>query len=127
MKNKSRKGKKSMRQQLKEGYEVGDLEVDLLGEPSDKGFDHYVLYSKPTLPDLVPNNTKDSMPEINMFQRASQNVSSGDFERDDIKHSWKVKNPLVRNSDGTSKQISGTEETLNWQYENALAQNSLVK
>ena len=37
--------KKSFKQKLKERYEVGDLEVDLLGEPSGK-FDYYVLYPR---------------------------------------------------------------------------------
>ncbi|XP_023921591.1 uncharacterized protein LOC112033046 [Quercus suber] len=41
----SRRKKKSSQQKLKERYEAGDLEVDLLGEPSRK-FDYYVLYPK---------------------------------------------------------------------------------
>ena len=41
----SRRKKKSPQQKLKERYEVGDPEVDLLGEPFGK-FDYYVLYSR---------------------------------------------------------------------------------
>ena len=37
--------KKSFKQKLKERYEAGDPEVDLLGEPSGK-FDYYVLYPR---------------------------------------------------------------------------------
>jgi len=37
--------KKSFQQKLKERYEAGDPEVDLLGEPSGK-FDYYVLYPR---------------------------------------------------------------------------------
>ena len=37
--------KKSSQQKLKERYEAGDPEVDLLGEPSGK-FDYYVLYPR---------------------------------------------------------------------------------
>ena len=40
-----RRKKKSSQQMLKERYEVGDLEVDLLREPSGK-FDYYVLYPR---------------------------------------------------------------------------------
>ncbi|GAA0163661.1 hypothetical protein LIER_19469 [Lithospermum erythrorhizon] len=118
-KNKKKNRKKSMQHQLKQRYEAGDPKVDLLGEPSGKGFEYYVLYSRSKLPDHV-------MPEINMFQRVSQDPSSN-FERDDIKHSWKVKNPLVRNSDGATKQTTTVEATLNWQSANALAQNILLK
>ena len=39
----SRRKKKSSQQILKERYEAGDPEIDLLGEPSGK-FDYYVLY-----------------------------------------------------------------------------------
>ena len=37
--------KKSSQQKLKERYEAGDPEVDLLGEPSGR-FDYYVLYPR---------------------------------------------------------------------------------
>jgi hypothetical protein len=39
------KRKKTSQQELQERYEVGDPEVDLLGEPLEK-FDSYVIYSK---------------------------------------------------------------------------------
>ena len=41
----SKRKKKSSQQKLKERYEAGDPEVDLLGEPSGK-FDYYVLYPR---------------------------------------------------------------------------------
>ena len=40
-----RKKKKSLHQSLKERYEAGDPEVDLLGEPYGK-FDYYVFYPR---------------------------------------------------------------------------------
>ena len=52
----SRRKKKSSQQNLKERYEVGDPEVDLLGETSGK-FNYYVLYfrtRKQTLSFLSP-------------------------------------------------------------------------
>ncbi|KAL3643584.1 hypothetical protein CASFOL_014399 [Castilleja foliolosa] len=42
-----RRKKKSSQQKLKERYEAGDPEVDLLGEPQGKGFEYYVTYSNP--------------------------------------------------------------------------------
>ncbi|GAA0153095.1 hypothetical protein LIER_11412 [Lithospermum erythrorhizon] len=80
--NKKKNRKKSMQQQLQERYEAEDPEVILLGEPSGRGFKYYVLCSRPKLPDHI-------MPEINMFQHVSQDFPSSDFERDDVKHSWK--------------------------------------
>ena len=41
----SKRKKKSSQQKLKERYEAGDPEVDLLGEPSGK-FGYYVLYPR---------------------------------------------------------------------------------
>ncbi|GAA0148606.1 hypothetical protein LIER_07998 [Lithospermum erythrorhizon] len=112
-KNNKKDGKQSMQQKLKERYEAGDLEVDLFGEPSGRDFEYYVLYSRLKFPDHV-------MLEINMFQRVSQYFASNDFEIDDVKHSWKVKNPLVRNSDGSTNKIIPAEATLNWQSEYAI-------
>ena len=40
-----RERKKTSQQKLKERYEAGDPEVDLLGEPSGR-FDYYVLYPR---------------------------------------------------------------------------------
>ncbi|GAA0141820.1 hypothetical protein LIER_42678 [Lithospermum erythrorhizon] len=118
--NKKKNRKKSMQQKLKKRYEAGDPEFNLLGEPSGIEFEYYVLYSKPKLLDHV-------MHEINKFQHVSLDFPSNDFEKDDVKHSWKVKNFLVRNSDGTIKQSTPAEATLNWQSENELAQNKLLK
>ena len=64
-----RRKKKSSQQKLKEIYEVGDPEVDLLGEPSGK-FDYYVLYPrtrKQNLPSLSPckeNHDQNQKPPL---------------------------------------------------------------
>ncbi|KAL3614490.1 hypothetical protein CASFOL_041576 [Castilleja foliolosa] len=120
---KRRRKKKSSQQKLKERYEAGDPEVDLLGEPQGKGFEYYVTYSNPpSTPDkedaepcymFGPSTSKDLFP-------------SKDFEEKDIKHAWKIKNPNVKNPDGSIKQVSAAEATLNWQSENAMAQNHLL-
>ena len=52
----SKRKKKSSQQKLKERYEAGDLEVDLLGEPSGK-FDYYVLYLR-TKKQISPSSAK---------------------------------------------------------------------
>ncbi|KAK1398016.1 hypothetical protein POM88_007879 [Heracleum sosnowskyi] len=108
----SRKGrKKSIQQKLKERYEKGDPEVGLLGEESGK-FDYYVLYSKRSQECnmLQPSSYDDDFPPL-------------DFERDKSPHVWKIKSPTTKNPDGSSKQITPAEATLNWQSKNAVAQN----
>ncbi|KAK4583122.1 hypothetical protein RGQ29_026064 [Quercus rubra] len=89
--------KKSSQQKLKERYEAGDPEVDLLGEPSGK-FDYY------------------NFPPLESFDHPQTNT----------KHVWKIKNPVRTNSDGTKKQVSSAEAALNWQAENAVVQNKVL-
>ena len=52
-----RERKKSSQQKLKERYEAGDPEVDLLGEPSRK-FDYYALYPR-TKKQISPSSSKE--------------------------------------------------------------------
>ncbi|ESQ51075.1 hypothetical protein EUTSA_v10023188mg, partial [Eutrema salsugineum] len=49
-----------------------------------------------------------------------------EFEEGNIRHSWKIRNPNVKNPDGTTKQIIAAEATLNWQSQNAMVQNHLL-
>ena len=85
----SRRKKKSSQQMLKERYEAGDPEVDLLGKPLRK-FDYYVLYPRTrkqkTLPSppcaknhdqnlkppLIPYYQK-VLPQISKYQSFSTN------------------------------------------------------
>ena len=59
-----RRKKKSLQQSLKERYEAGDPEVDLLGEPSGK-FDYYVFYprTKKQKPQSSPPPCKELKPK----------------------------------------------------------------
>ena len=54
----SKRKKKYSQQKLKERYEAGDPEVDLLGEPSGK-FDYYVLYPR-TKKQTSPSSCKEN-------------------------------------------------------------------
>ena len=158
--------KKSFQQKLKERYEAGDPEVDLLGEPSGK-FDYYVLYPrtrKQTLPSFpsckenlnqhqkpslipyyqkvlpqipkyqsLPTTQIHNPPSCYMFDQASPSYSqnfppleSFDHPQTNTKHIWKIKNPVGTNPDGTKKQVSFAEAALNWQAENAVAQNKVL-
>ena len=70
----SRKRKKSSQQKLKERYDAGDPEVDLLGEPSGR-FDYYVLYprSKKQIspsPSKKDHNQNQKPPLIPYYQKA---------------------------------------------------------
>ena len=68
-----------------------------------------------------------------MFDQASPSYSQNfsplenfDHPQTNIKHVWKIKNPVGTNFDGTKKQVSSAEATLNWQAENAVAQNKVL-
>ena len=68
-----------------------------------------------------------------MFDQASpfysQNfppLESFDHPQTNTKHIWKIKNPVGTNLDGTKKQVSSAEATLNWQAENVVAQNKVL-
>ncbi|KAK9733620.1 hypothetical protein RND81_04G079400 [Saponaria officinalis] len=55
------------------------------------------------------------------------NFPPTEFEEDNSRHSWKIKNPVIKNPDGSMKQVSAAEATLNWQSENARVQNNLLQ
>ena len=68
-----------------------------------------------------------------MFVQASPSYSqnfppleSFDHPQTNTKHVWKIKNSVGNNPDGTKKQVSYTEAALNWQAENAVAQNHVL-
>ncbi|KAK9706092.1 hypothetical protein RND81_07G103700 [Saponaria officinalis] len=115
-----RRKKKSFQQIFKEKYESGDFTVGLLEESSGKSFEYYVQYSNNTL----PASENEDTPTCYMFGAfSSQEVifPPEDFEQYKLKHSWKVKNPNIKNLDGSTKQISAAETTSNWQPYNARA------
>ncbi|KAK9705313.1 hypothetical protein RND81_07G047500 [Saponaria officinalis] len=107
--------KKSSQQILKEKYMSGDPSVGLLGEPRGKTFEYYVQYSKP---EKLPDSQKD-IPTCYMFGPSSSqdiNFPPTEFEEDNSRHSWKIKNPVIKNPDGSMKQL-----------ENAQVQNNLLQ
>lgn len=121
--------KKTTQKILEERYKAGDPAVDLLGEPSGK-FEYYVLYSgdlhpSTPAPTPAPRENVSGLPEINMFHPC--NFPDYEFDRDNDSHTWKIRNPTVKNPDGTTKPLTPAETTLNWQTENALAQNAILK
>ena len=68
-----------------------------------------------------------------MFDQASTSYSHNfppleNFEhpQTNTKHIWKIKNPVGTNPDGTKRQVSSVEAALNWQAENAIAQNQVL-
>ena len=68
-----------------------------------------------------------------MFDQASPSYSQKfpplenfDHHQTNTKHVWKIKNPVGTNLDGTKKQVSSAEAALNWQAENAVAQNKVL-
>lgn len=80
-KPKHKKKKKSSQQKLRERYEAGDPEVDLLGEPSGK-FDYYVLYSrsKPsfsTTPMMTPEPSWSDTPKSDSVAREDDSWEEG--------------------------------------------------
>ncbi|KAK9665956.1 hypothetical protein RND81_14G149000 [Saponaria officinalis] len=120
------RNKKSSQQILKEKYVSGDPNVGLLGEPRGKTFEYYVQYSRP---EKLADSQKD-IPTCYMFcPSPSQDINfpPTKFEEDNSKHSWKIKNPVIKNPNGSIKHVSAAEATLNWQSENARVQNNLLQ
>ncbi|XP_074302855.1 uncharacterized protein LOC141636627 [Silene latifolia] len=123
---KRNKNKKSSQQILKEKYISRDPNIGLLGEPTGKTFEYYVQYSSQ---EKLTNPQKE-IPNYFMFGPSSsqdKNFPPTEFEEENSKHSWKIKNSVIKNPDGSTKQISAAEATLNWQSEYARAQNNLLQ
>ncbi|ESQ47393.1 hypothetical protein EUTSA_v10028344mg [Eutrema salsugineum] len=88
-----RRKKKSSQQILKERYESGDPEVGLLGEPTGKEFEYYVLYSNGSTP---PTPDNEDVRICYMFGSSSSQeptFPTREFEEGNIRHSWKIRNP----------------------------------
>ncbi|KAI3795687.1 hypothetical protein L1987_38344 [Smallanthus sonchifolius] len=99
------KKKKGSQRSPKTRYEVGDPSIGLLGEPSGK-FDYYVLYEY-----------EAEFPALTMFENPQQKT----------KHSWKIQSSNVVGPTGSPNQITAAEVTLNWQSENTVSQNNVLK
>ncbi|KAK1431442.1 hypothetical protein QVD17_07901 [Tagetes erecta] len=132
----NQRNKKGSQFTLKQRYEAGDPTVGLLGEPSGK-FDYYVLYgdSKPKPPPPLkhpptppkecftltpapsPQNYHTEFPPLSTFENVQQKA----------RHSWKIENPTTIGANGVQHQVTPAEATLNWQSENAVAQNNALR
>uniref|UniRef100_A0A251U066 Uncharacterized protein n=1 Tax=Helianthus annuus TaxID=4232 RepID=A0A251U066_HELAN len=137
-----RKKKKGSQNALKKRYEAGDPNVGLLGEPSGK-FDYYVLYgdSKPKPKQTQPSRprhppiqvdeccmlgTTPPFPSSPGYQVEFPPLTSFEDTQQKTKHSWKIKNPTTVGATGVPESITAAEATLNWQSENAVAQNKAL-
>ncbi|KAF5791447.1 putative transcription factor interactor and regulator CCHC(Zn) family [Helianthus annuus] len=137
-----RKKEKGSQNALKKRYEAGDPNVGLLGEPSRK-FDYYVLYgdSKPKPKQTQPSRprhpptqvdeccmlgTTPPFPSSPGYQVEFPPLTSFEDTQQKTKHSWKIKNPTTVGATGVPESITAAEATLNWQSENAVAQNKAL-
>ncbi len=67
-----------------------------------------------------------------MYSQKSQTYDSdfpatSTWTSNGVPHSWKIKNPTTMEPDGTQRKPSQAETVLNWQSENAVAQNKLLQ
>ncbi|KAJ9550757.1 hypothetical protein OSB04_014802 [Centaurea solstitialis] len=134
--------KKRSQQKLKERYESGDSTIGLLGEPSGK-FDYYVRYGDAPVPtskasfDLPPDLLKNQpqgechvitpSPSTQEYEDEFPPLSSFEITQQRTKHDWKIKTPTTIGPTGQPTQIGPAKCTLNWQSENAVAQNKVLK
>lgn len=124
------KGKKNWKERYDDPY------WETLGQPSGKN-DYYVSYKPqelcsyyqqalsllpesptPDLPPAHPSEWQAVMPTIFMFQPTSLHFPKPvDYEdiQDHTKHTWKIKTPVT------------AEAALNWQAQNATAQNTALQ
>nr|TKR90937.1 hypothetical protein D5086_0000228410 [Populus alba] len=115
--------RKSSGQKLKVRYNHGDRTIDTLGQPSDK-FDYLVKYTPPSW------EPPEQVPTFSMYQPT--NSYDDDFPalqeqvKDRVRTLPQVHNPQGVNADGRSKQVTQAEAVLNWQSQNAIAQNSVL-
>jgi len=94
-----------------------------LGQPSRK-FDYLVKYTPPSWA------SPEHVPTISMYQ--STRPYDDDFPtlqeqvKDRVRTLPQVHNPQGVDADGRPKQVTQAEAVLNWQSQNAIAQNSVL-
>ncbi|KAJ9562153.1 hypothetical protein OSB04_007313 [Centaurea solstitialis] len=117
--------KKRSQQKLKERYESGDPTIGLL-----------VPTSKASLnlpPDLLKNQPQGEChiitpsPSTQEYEDEFPPLSPFEITQQRTKHDWKIKTPTTIGPTGQPAQIGPAECTLNWQSENAVAQNKVLK
>uniref|UniRef100_A0A6N2MSN9 Uncharacterized protein n=1 Tax=Salix viminalis TaxID=40686 RepID=A0A6N2MSN9_SALVM len=115
--------RKSSGKKLKSRYINGDRTVDTLGQPSGK-FDYLVKYTPPSWA------TPEQVPTVSMYQPTRP--YDDDFPalqeqvKDKVRTLPQVQNPQGVDAEGRPKQVTQAEAVLNWQSQNAIAQNSVL-
>uniref|UniRef100_A0A6N2MSM9 Uncharacterized protein n=1 Tax=Salix viminalis TaxID=40686 RepID=A0A6N2MSM9_SALVM len=115
--------RKSSGKKLKSRYINGDRTVDTLGQPSGK-FDYLVKYTPPSWA------SPEQVPTVSMYQ--STRPYDDDFPalqeqvKDKVRTLPQVQNPQGVDAEGRPKQVTQAEAVLNWQSQNAIAQNSVL-
>uniref|UniRef100_A0A6N2KCQ4 Uncharacterized protein n=1 Tax=Salix viminalis TaxID=40686 RepID=A0A6N2KCQ4_SALVM len=115
--------RKSSGKKLKSKYINGDRTVDTLGQPLGK-FDYLVKYT-PSWASPEP-----LVPTVSMYQ--STRPYDDDFPalqeqvKDKVRTLPQVQNPQGVDAEGRPKQVTQAEAVLNWQSQNAIAQNSVL-
>ena len=115
--------RKSSGQKLKVRYNHGDRTIDTLGQPSGK-FDYLVQYTPPSW------ESPEQVPTVSMYQPT--NSYDDDFPtlqeqvKDRVRTLPQVHNPQGVDADGRPKQVTQAEDVLNWQSQNAIAQNYVL-
>ena len=91
------------------------------------------LAKSPAKKPMVPSKHSSQPIPCYMFNPSSSGYSDDfppldDFENTQqrTKHVWKVKTPTATDAQGQQKSVSPAEATLNWQSENAVAQNQVL-
>lgn len=82
----------------------------------------------PTVTSVIPEPIPCCMFEPSSPKYSSRFPKPEEFDNlnQRAKHVYKVKNPTTTVPQGEMNQVTATEETLNWQAENAVAQNHVI-
>ncbi|KAJ0096051.1 hypothetical protein Patl1_15627 [Pistacia atlantica] len=122
---------------FKRRHDQGDPHVGPLGQPSGK-YDY--LVSCPRCPSLRPKTISTMSLQLlhvqciqaALVQPLLQAPSPEDFPpltpfTENASHTWKIKNPTTVDPTGAPSKLSPSESVLNWQSQNAVAQNSCLQ
>ncbi|KAI3808004.1 hypothetical protein L1987_23944 [Smallanthus sonchifolius] len=72
-------------------------------------------------------NCKSCLEEADKYQAEFPALTTFENPQQKTKHSWKIQNSNVMGPTGSPNQITAAEATLNWQSENIVAQNNVLK
>ncbi|KAL8233836.1 hypothetical protein R6Q59_019936 [Mikania micrantha] len=107
------KKKKGSQNKLKKRFENGDPNIGLLDiTPKQPENGCYVITPSVSSPDY-----QIEFPPLTPFEITQQKA----------KHNWKIESSTIIGPNGASSSTNAAEATLNWQSENAVAQNQALK